>query len=391
LPPPYAAGLPIDLGGDGRSLFSTSPREYTGLGGGGFGGGGFFNVKPRTRREPDLSKQILRQIGGGTDKEGRTSIKELIATIQKTISPDIWDGAGGPASIARLGNAFIISADESTHNQIDSLLNLFRKRWGTLRTVSLRAYWLPLTDAELDALLETHGAQNKKPKADAVRTFGLVKDAQWRKLLHRLQESDIDRRVGYRAAVTCYNGQTVHTLSGGNSLAVTGIEPVLTDDDGETIKGRVAYRPVVSVIQEGTVMQITPIANLNGTIVLLDIHSRTCRVGSKAKPEHNPVAGDGKNREPTPLDVVAAINRPRLMLHQLSTTLRVPVNRVILVGGMTVGSDPELAGVNLYLFVKVAVQELRDDRTDPVEVEAVKASKPQDKKPTDGDRKKPQS
>ena len=46
-----------------------------------------------------------------------TSQAELIKTFKTTISPEIWDYQGGPATIAKLGNAFIISADEGTHDR----------------------------------------------------------------------------------------------------------------------------------------------------------------------------------------------------------------------------------------------------------------------------------
>jgi hypothetical protein len=49
------------------------------------------------------------------------------------------------------------------------------------------------------------------------------------------------------------------------------------------------------------------------------------------------------------------------MVHRFSTTLRVPVDRTMLVGGMTYQSVPKPGEPNLYLFVRTSVQELRDD------------------------------
>ena len=56
----------------------------------------------------------------GSSAAVSTSQAELIKTIKKiktTISPEIWDDQGGPATIAKLGHAFIISADEGTHDR----------------------------------------------------------------------------------------------------------------------------------------------------------------------------------------------------------------------------------------------------------------------------------
>jgi hypothetical protein len=63
-----------------------------------------------------------------------------------------------------------------------------------------------------------------------------------------------------------------------------------------------------------------------------------------------------------PLAVVAAIDRPMLVSQQLETTLRVPADRRMLIGGMTYEIRPNAGEPNLYLFMKAVVQELRDDR-----------------------------
>jgi hypothetical protein len=63
---------------------------------------------------------------------------------------------------------------------------------------------------------------------------------------------------------------------------------------------------------------------------------------------------------PMPSDVVAVIDRPRLAVQRLSTTLRVPVGNTILIGGMTMSDEHTAKDQTLYLFVKLIVQELRD-------------------------------
>ena len=79
------------------------------------------------------------------------------------------------------------------------------------------------------------------------------------------------------------------------------------------------------------------------------------------------------------------------MLHRLSTTLRVPVDRLMLIGGMTHATEPEAPEPDLYLFLKVSLQELRDDVTrrpatvpakpeSAVETQAKPASRPKPKR-----------
>ena len=356
---PYVAEVSGDLG-ENRPVFPGLPSGQmtgvTGMGGMGMGGG-FFNVKPRAGVLPKPEERVLAQM---FDSSARSSIDELIGAITSTISPTEWDQVGGPASIAPLGNSLLVSADEGTHQQIDDLLNLFRKRWGTLRTVSVRAQWLWLSAAELDLLLV---ATDKQPlKEYGVVAFGLVDEAAWQKLL----EAEDQRRAGYHAVITGYNGQTVHTVSGSQSLAVTSMIPVVGGGGGEgVVGGSVGYHPQVSVIQEGAALQVTPIVNTSGKFVVLDIHSRVVERDRSAQP-----AGPlGQPRQVAVVSsaqaVAAVIDRPQLMVHRLSTTLRLPVNRRMLIGGMTYESVPKPDDLNLYLFVKASVQELRDDQPQP--------------------------
>lgn len=370
--PTYVAQHAGDLTKERRAMFAAPSAEYQGTGGygglgGGFGGGGFFNVggrgRPKSLKPP--RQRVLKQGGGEAPGSGaaRTKLDDLINVIKQVIAPEVWTEGGGTATIAKLGNALLISADEQTHEQVDQLLNTFRKRWGTLRTVSVRADWVWLTDKQLAALLSKPGQGDPKP--GEVRAYGLVDETAWEKHLQQLEQDADKTHPGYRASLTCYNGQTVHTLSGGQSLAVTQIRPVLLKGDDEKPGGRVAYRPEVTMIQEGVALQVTPIANLSGKTVVLDAHSRVCLSEKSAAPAADAPAkkakaGDGAS----PRDVVSVIDRPKLAIQRLSTTLRVPVNRTMLVGGMSFGGTKNNSG-QLYLFVKVAVQELRNDQPEP--------------------------
>jgi hypothetical protein len=59
--------------------------------------------------------------------------------------------------------------------------------------------------------------------------------------------------------------------------------------------------------------------------------------------------------------MAAMIEGRPLRVHRLSTTLRAPMDRPMLVGGMSYGEEPKPGEPGLYLFVDVAVQELRSD------------------------------
>ena len=348
--PPYPAELGGTLSKNPGYLFPSPTGEYSGSGFGGLGGGGFFSTPADVAS--GLGGSTMSQAGSA--QSVRTSQEELISTIKKTISPEMWDEAGGPATIAKLGNAFVISADEETHKQVDSLLNLFRKRWGTLRTVSVRAHWLWLGDADLNVLMATR-SKDGDPAA-----FGAVVKDEWKKAV---TEASKNGRSGYRSVVTCYNGQTVHTLSGGQSNAITNMSPKMTEGDEGIAKGRIAYRPNLTFIQEGAALQVTPITNVSGRYVLLDIHSRICLLQNKLE-KLEKLVQTREGGDILPQEVADSLDRPQLNVQRLSTTLRVPVGQPYLVGGMTFSGVNQDVAKDLYLFVEVAVQELRDDLED---------------------------
>jgi type II secretory pathway component GspD/PulD (secretin) len=354
--PPYEARQTSDLTTTERNLFPQGQATVMatgglggGLGGGGLGGfGGAFSVPDRPRTVQNDRPAHLGQV------EARTSINNLVSAIQSTISPTNWDAAGGAMSISQLGNALIVSADANTHSQIETLLDLFRKRWGTLKTVSVRAWWLPLTENQLNELLPDEKA------ADERLAFGMIDDERFKRLLDAQQQEG--GSIGYRAAITCYNGQTVSAVAGDQTVAVTDVQAVTTKGDANTARP-VAYSPVVSLIQEGAALQVTPIVTTSGKYVVLDIHSRVNRRLPDAQnaPPAAALADAAKGGD-APAEVVAALDRPRLNVQRLSTTLRVPVRSTMLIGGMTMNDTATANDPTLYLFVKLIVQELRDGK-----------------------------
>ena len=352
LAPPYSATRKSDLSKTSESIFQDAPGSRQGGFGGLGGGGGYFSLGPAALRSSAGPALAMNQMAGSSAAVS-TSQDELIKTIKTTISPDIWDDQGGPATIAKLGNAFIISADEDTHDQIDTLLNLFRKRWGTLRTVSIRAWWHWMSPSEIGPILDSDGEE----LANGDKAFGLVSDDAWKAILKTRREPEKDRKTGYQATLTCYNGQTVHTISGDQSLAISDFRLVATKNEGEEKTGRIGYKPVVSLIQEGVAFQVTPISNVSGRTVLLDVHSRVLMPEEKQAELKEKL--ERANAELSPKEIAEAIDERRFRVSKLSTTLRVPVNRPMLVGGM---SMPGTGNENLYLFVKVSVQELRNDQ-----------------------------
>lgn len=350
--PAYYARQAAELDED-QLIFDRSPG-FAGGGMGGMGGmgGGFFAVP--TTIETGRNSAPLHQFGsaGGGDQAGnlgeaRTSLNDLLTAIKQTISPEEWKENGGRGTISRLGNNLMISTTERSHEQIENLFNLFRKRWGSLRTVSIDAHWLWLTEEQLTATL-----------GNAAGNGGSLTAEDWEDLRAASRESE---RGGYHVALTCYNGQTVSAVSGQQRRFLRGVSPteVATTAEGEPLY---AYATHTGVLQDGSALQVTPLTTSGGKIVVLDVHTRVNRFDAAdeiAPAKVAPKAVDGQAEVVRQL--AAAVDRPVLSSYRLATTLRVPVDETVMIGGMTTGVDPQPDEPGLYLFIRLSVQELRDE------------------------------
>lgn len=347
--PAYYARQAADLDED-QLIFDRAQGTM----GGGMGGmgGGFFAVRPESI--PSKLPEPLRQVGNnhqgdsaGNLGAARTSLDDLLKSITQTISPEDWKENGGRGTIARLGNNLMVSTTERSHEQIDNLFNLFRKRWGSMRTVSVNAHWLWLTDEQITAAT---GAQ--------AGGFGKVTNDAWQKLRDASKQSE---RGGYHATLTCYNGQTVSAVAGGQRRFVGKVSPleVGADKEGKPIFG---YETHTGIVQDGAALQVTPLTTSGGKIVVLDVHTRVNRFDGADRPAARPAAkGTAEGDAEVINQLVAAVDRPSLNSYRLGTTLRVPIDETVLIGGMSATGEPQPDEPGLYLFIHLAVQELRDE------------------------------
>ena len=380
--PPYAAQRLNQILGAPTPLFpQPAGGQATGMGGmmGGGMGGGLFAV-PEVVPSIKLPEQrtLAQQDTGGSGT--RTSLGEIVSTITTAIAPSTWDEAGGSGTIHEVGNSLLISATPQVHRQIEELLNLFRERWRSLRTLSIRACWLWLSDAEFTPLLMSDERAGNDKQASP---YGVISADAWKALL--AAATGPDAPTGYRVAVTCYNGQMVSAVSSSQSLAVTGFEPNEASrnekstaakdpkaaggndnanggDKAEPALPAPVWRPVVKELEGGAALQVTPVATRNGKYAVLDLHSQvtlaTARTAIEAANDNAPAADKANATSPA-----RAIDRPSLVTQRLATTLRVPLDQIQMVGGSTLADAPDSGRPHLVLFVKVSMQELRDDVT----------------------------
>lgn len=190
-PAPEMGSQSSPLGGMGGGMDG-------GMGGMG-GGGGFFSIPDSDSRSGDILAQS-RADDTGALGSARTTLGSLIDTIQEIIQPDSWEESGGPGRISAIGATILISAKDEVHDQVDELLEVFRRRWGSQRTVTTEVWWLWLTPDELGKLVADPTAP-QSPVADEAWT------ATWKA---KVKQEPAPRQ----AKITGFNGQTVFTSAG---------------------------------------------------------------------------------------------------------------------------------------------------------------------------------
>jgi hypothetical protein len=274
---------------------------------------------------------------------------QLLEAVTTTIEPSQWDDSGGPCSISPLGTSLLVSATSSIHRQIEGLFGAFRERWGTLRTVTVQADWIWLSRPELAQAVQRLPSLTQPGQEPS---FGLIDEKVWDELI--VKEGC---HTGYTATITCTNGQTVNTVSGRQSVVVDAVTPVA----GRGEETEIGYRASSSPLQEGAAVQVTPVVSTSGKFVILDVHTRVVEPASD--PVEQPPAAQGKAAKTKHAAIAAAeaVDRPQLRSHRFATTLRLPVDRRVLVGGMTYQADAGDEAKGMYLVVKTSIQELRDD------------------------------
>lgn len=333
--------------------------------------------------------------GGGSPRERSTghgmTIGGLMGAIEQLIAPEDWEHVGGNGSLTTLGGSLVVRQSAENQERILRFIEDLRQEVGAIRTVTVRAHWLLLSSPQLDNLL-----------GDGDTAAGNEID---RRALRELGEGSASSER-YRGQITCFNGQTVHIVSGRMRNVVQGGMPVVGG-------AGVGYQPLTSTPHLGAMLQVTPSLLPSGDAAVVDLQSTVTRWDQAAVEKASPAmlgpevrgdpdddqgADDGetekkpsgrrgarggggmgggyggmammqggmggmmggppKNKDaqdetPVPID------RVNIVAQQLATSLRVPLNRPVLVGGMTF---PGVEGApatdeQLYLVLEVTAQQ----------------------------------
>lgn len=313
--------------------------------------------------------------GGGVERshEGNSesftlTTNDLIEALVTFVEPDSWNQDGADAEIARLGSSLIVRQSAEAHKQIEELLTALRDENSAMQTLTVEARWL-LLDSEQLAGLKTA-------------------------ILHGAPIAADPPNEPYRGQVTCFNGQTVHIVSGRLQTVLQGGIPVVS-------AGGAGYQPTIMTPHVGALLEIRPMLLPGGRSAIINVESSVTRWDQPGAPAELGAEGDlaagAKTERRTKTAARAGgagggagamsgmpggmgmmggmgmtegmmagggssavqVDRINVVAQQLATSLRVPLGKPVLVGGMTFPGQPndEHSDAQLYLVVQINVAE----------------------------------
>ena len=311
----------------------STPPDYTRARGGGFGGGG-----------------VVRGGRGGMGVQNVSSssheitMDDLFDVLKNVVGPGSWDLTGERGVVKQLGTSLVVSQTRAHHRQIDTLLNQLRGGAGDRKTVGIDARWLLLDSDDLDRLI-----------GPVENGFGRV-DRETLAVFTR-------RPTSIRGLTNCFSGQLVYLISGRRQNVISGFIPVVgsidSPESGEQLASmsggaritfvsqrggergggfggggfgggipgavnspRVGYQPIMATPNFGALLEIRPTLILGENTAVVELQSM--------------LTGPGKSAG----QVVLSPGPPlvdRISVDQIefATTLRMPLGRPVLVGGLT--------------------------------------------------------
>jgi hypothetical protein len=261
------------------------------------------------------------------------------------VAPETWAvNGGGEWQVEPLGTSLVVWQTEAAHSRIGELLRQLGKVAAEHRTVTIDARWLMLTSDELERLL--------------------VSDPKGVPEVDREQLARLTRRPGsLRGVTSCLSSQLVYVVSGTMKNIVSGYIPVVgsigspevdeqlagggwglgaggdggaegprihfvADAPARADQRAVGYQPIVHTMNFGALLEIRPtLMSANSEApVIVDLKSTVTIEG----------AGDAEGETKAAADELApAVDRVSIETLEFATTLRMPLGKPVLVGGLT--------------------------------------------------------
>jgi type II secretory pathway component GspD/PulD (secretin) len=154
----------------------------------------------------------------------------------------------------------------------------------------------------------------------------------------------------FHAEITCMRGQQVSVSSGRSRT-------VIYDQEAVVAQNAVAMNPRVRQVNVGAMLEVTPTILHQSDIAYVEVRSKVAQWSDttpvmQANSATTTRPGD---RAMTGVADSAVIDRLNLGSQELRTTVQIPVNQSILVGGMTLEpAADQPKGAQLYLILRVS-------------------------------------
>ena len=361
--PKYPARWPKDFERTDEWTFAASQGTLAS----GFGGGAFSIPSDAVIDSPNFPSWSPPQ---DVSPAASVTIDSLVKVIQTVITPEEW--AKNHWTIAELSMGLLVNAPESTQHQIEGMLDLFRRQWGSLRTVFVQAFWIRSDLGQIHELLRAP----ETTSLQAEKGVGAVAGPRWEEFF---KGAVAEKRIPYAAFVALHNGQTINTCSGQRPIYISRMTPKATQaaggKPGETVS-ILTFDVERTQIQLGSTLQLTAAVTRGGNYVVLDVHNRINELvngGVVAKENLSSIPDAATTTDPA--EVVNLLDRPNYSTYELSTTVRCPRDEIVLVGGAESIGEKSDNGSHLFMFVKTSVYNVvLDDNVQAISPTPRKAS-----------------
>lgn len=223
------------------------------------------------------------------------------------------DNGGVTGSIATFNGELFVTQTAENQTAIAHLIEELRDDKAGM--VRIRADWVLLAPSEASKLL-IKGDDDTAALPEVSREY-----------LRGLPETT----VRYSGQIACFSGQTVHLASGRARNMVTNVTPVVAP-------GAIGMDPTVDLVQDGVSLEVS--ATLSTGSAIVDLASIVSEGGKTAA-------------VPSTQPAMPALDQIDKVVQHFHTTVQVPLNKPVLVGGSTV--DPTVdqpAGKRLYLIIE---------------------------------------
>ncbi len=247
---------------------------------------------------------------------------QLVELIRATVDPHSWSPAG-EGTTRFYDNFLVVRQTKENHRKVQDLLEKIDRDYDPVHLVTIKAQWVLLSDDQLKQIVR---------KSDAKTSIPLQVDPK------ALEKIKVPPR--YQAQTTCYSGQTVYVASGRGQTVVTSVQAVVTENVG-------TFQPMTKMVHWGAILEVNALLSRETSVVVVDLHSI---VSEPKESADKPIPGANVSGAVKNGSNEGQVNRLNFSIQDMRTSLKVPLGKPVIVGGMTFsGTDSPL-----YLLIEVS-------------------------------------